>query len=1758
TAAGDPEECAGIDAVIARKRKTPLLVGSIKGNLGHSEPSSASSSVIKCILSMENGVLFPNIHYSVTSSTLDSIIEGRMKVVQEVTKIKDQMPLMGVNNFGFGGSNGHALMRAMARKKVNCGIPKDNLPRLVFVSGRTPEAVSSLLDTVNSETLDAEYISLLNNVFRTFIPNHRYAGYSIVSKTGVDKGSMSRITLKKLPIYLVFGNLEDWYSIYKQFSLIPIFADSIRRVQEFFEKNGTKINNTILNPDQEVRKSYVILGSLTIQLCLADVLKKICLPTTGVIGYSFGEFIRAYYDGDMDLETVLACGSILNGEPMQNYEPVKQKMKGNAKSSGSGKNTEKDLVDKLSSVFLKKINDGSMKDNKTEYLMDTIFNSSETKRKEIIQSDPLLIEVGENMLHEKYDWDSESFVFHSFKEFLHVLGKLYILGYHASIEKLYPMVDFPVSRGTPMIAPKIKWDHQRKFPCNFGETTETTIKQRCFHIHLLDKEWSFVTGHIIDGRNLFPASGYLVLTLQTLLGTRKDLVKYSVIFSNVRFIRATNISPDGSVTLNVNINNSGYFEIMEGDAPVVNGHVCLKPLEEYLEPLPTRRVECLMSTSDVYKELRLRGYNYSGEFNAIREIDVDATCAKIAWTTNLVTFMDNMFQMKILQEDSRLLYVPTTISKLTIANQYHEEEVGKFADPHSEEKRKKAILPVHYYADHDVIRGGGIEVQGLRATSIPRKKKLGIPVLEKYEFIPNHTELSTAQSVRVNAQIILENTLMTKIKSVEVIDDHVTESEEIISPILLNVLGDQPLIQGNVTIFSEKELDLDITVENKKLSKEDECVLVIATKLSERPEMLRDALRALIPIGYLISRETSDFNAKLSNSLTGLSVQTIHRNGRETLVLLRKSTEVENYISIDMPEDKQFTWLSEVQSAIETNQDVVIYSHQNPQSGLLGFINCLRREPEGDNVRCVLILDGEKTFDPNDESCAEQLRKGMAINIYEQGTWGTYRHLVLDQGGLMKSEHCYVAQTTRGDLSSFTWFEGPLSSSCEGVRKKIVKVHYSSLNFRDIMVATGRINVDAITTNRLEQDCGQGSEISGIDESGHRVMGMVPHSALGTLAIVDRHLIWRIPDDWSLADAASVPVVYGTVVHALTVRGRMKHGDSILIHSGTGGVGQAAIRYALFHGCTVYTTVSNQQKAEFLMKLFPQLTDEDIGNSRDQSFVKMIMRRTRGRGVDMVLNSLSEDKLMASVRCLARGGRFMEIGKYDLISNNSLNLILMNKEASFHGIVLEAIFDEQPSEKELLGQLVMKGIKHGSIKPLGCTIFKRNEIEQAYRYMTRGIHMGKVLIQVCEEESMRSDISDIEATPRYYCDPTKTYIIIGGLGGLGLELADWMVLRGARKLVLTSRGGLKNGYQRFRIKFWRRYGVVVKISTANIIQRDGCVQLISEAEKIGPIAAMFETSMSPKAYATKYLDEVSRSSCPELSEFVVFSSVSCGRGNPGQTNYGMANSVMERICEQRSRDGLPALVIQWGAVGEVGLVAEMREGHRELEISGTLQQRVSSCMEVMDLFLRQKSTTIVSSMVVAEKKIISNKASLTSTVLGIIGIMDDKLVSTQATLAELGMDSMNGVEIRQVLEREFDITLSSRELRTLTYGRLLELECKRNSQITEKRVTEVDIQLKDLMAILLPNELDDHSIVEMGGIVTGDQVPIVYFIAGIEGYSKSMQPLAQMLNARIFGLQYDDNNPSEDIVGMANHIYLIWSRTYPRRNLFVSLLIPVE
>ncbi|XP_011705063.1 PREDICTED: fatty acid synthase-like, partial [Wasmannia auropunctata] len=183
--------------------------------------------------------------------------------------------------------------------------------------------------------------------------------------------------------------------------------------------------------------------------------------------------------------------------------------------------------------------------------------------------------------------------------------------------------------------------------------------------------------------------------------------------------------------------------------------------------------------------------------------------------------------------------------------------------------------------------------------------------------------------------------------------------------------------------------------------------------------------------------------------------------------------------------------------------------------------------------------------------------------------------------------------------------------------------------------------------------------------------------------------------------------------------------------------------------------------------MFPAILDEHIGNSRDTSFEQMIMQQTKGRGVDIVLNSLAEEKLPASVRCLAQNGHFLEIGKFDLVSNNPLGMSAFQKGISFHGIQLDNMFTgDNLMYKSLLSKMVTDGLNNGTVKPLQVKIFPKTDIEEAFRYMASGKHMGKIIINIQEKDKPLDN--HILAYRRYYCHKDKSYIILGGLGGFGL------------------------------------------------------------------------------------------------------------------------------------------------------------------------------------------------------------------------------------------------------------------------------------------------------------------------------------------------------------------------------------------------------
>lgn len=185
-----------------------------------------------------------------------------------------------------------------------------------------------------------------------------------------------------------------------------------------------------------------------------------------------------------------------------------------------------------------------------------------------------------------------------------------------------------------------------------------------------------------------------------------------------------------------------------------------------------------------------------------------------------------------------------------------------------------------------------------------------------------------------------------------------------------------------------------------------------------------------------------------------------------------------------------------------------------------------------------------------------------------------------------RKDHCYGNVLQRGDLSTLAWLEGPINAS---KLDDYVNIQYASINFRDVMLATGRLSLEVFGTNRLQQECVLGFEFAGVNKRGQRIMGTVISGAMATQTEPNDTLTWIIPDHWTMREAATCPVVYMTVYCALFQYKPITKGCSILIHAGSGGIGLAAIRVALAYGCTVYTTVSTQQKRQFLLDTFPEL-----------------------------------------------------------------------------------------------------------------------------------------------------------------------------------------------------------------------------------------------------------------------------------------------------------------------------------------------------------------------------------------------------------------------------------------------------------------------------------------------------------------------------------------------------------------------------------------
>lgn len=637
-----------------------------------------------------------------------------------------------------------------------------------------------------------------------------------------------------------------------------------------------------------------------------------------------------------------------------------------------------------------------------------------------------------------------------------------------------------------------------------------------------------------------------------------------------------------------------------------------------------------MLESELFKFIYLKGFKYTGEFRHVESIRGDGLTGKIKWNSNWVTFLDG-----ILVSSSKLekisSAVPTKIRKILIDPKKHinllENEVLDFS-----------IAPFM-----KIIKCGGVEMHEIQTAPL-NKRRTRPAALETYHFVPYFPDetFTVKNALKILFQIICENLQTKSLSVVEVKSD---SSKTSLGPKVIEALENQLGVTVDILTVSSLE---------ENIEKSADVIIDEGRQSRQNPE------------GYIISRDLVEKSVVNSNFITVSRLKT----DNEFLSLLKMKKDRLFDLPIVRISRKVEDWLGPLK--ININIGAVALSEHQDVSGIVGLAKCIRREPFGFQLKCFAIQDkNAQPFNVENSQYSDQLTHDLMMNVLKDGKFGGYRHLDLSQNYEDCEDinkHFYLDCKVKSDLSTITWLSGPLNPKTE---KELINISYTSLNFKDVMVASGRITSTALKKNHFTS---MGSEFSGITGDGKRIMGL--NRIGGVMATHCRQLdatTWSIPDDWTLEQAATVPVVYFTVYFAFFNETKIKRGQSILIHSGSGGIGQAAIQVALAYGLNVFTTVGSKEKKEFLLNKFPQLKSENIGNSRSSEFEMSVMNETQGEGVDFVLNSLSGEMLQASIRCLKLFGTFLEVSQLDIQNKTNIHMGHLLKRINFKTVMYSDI-----------------------------------------------------------------------------------------------------------------------------------------------------------------------------------------------------------------------------------------------------------------------------------------------------------------------------------------------------------------------------------------------------------------------------------------------------------------------------------------------------
>lgn len=595
---------------------------------------------------------------------------------------------------------------------------------------------------------------------------------------------------------------------------------------------------------------------------------------------------------------------------------------------------------------------------------------------------------------------------------------------------------------------------------------------------------------------------------------------------------------------------------------------------------------------------------------------------------------------------------------------------------------------------------------------------------------------------------------------------------------------------------------------------------------------------------------------------------------------------------------------------------------------VLGLTRAVRAEAT--DIRCTALdLDPVGSADPADEvaqildeALAERTDAEVAVRdgvrLVHRTSLGDLRTLNdTGAGGVV------LVHERTGTLDGFTLREQ--AQPAAGPGEVTLRVLAAGLNFRDVLTVLGSYRGAPEIGHEC---CGEvvavGSD-AGPFRVGDRVIAFWP-GCFANFVTVPVGFVAPAPAGMSPAAAATLPVAYGTAWYGLYELGALQAGQSVLIHAGAGGVGQAAIRLALARGARVFATASTPEKRAWL----ESQGVEGAFDSRSTGFADAVLEATGGEGVDLVLNSLIGPLLTAGLRCVRPGGLFIELGKREVLEPSEVEAI--RPDVRYAAFDLKDVAKADPALLPRLFGELNAALAAGDLAPLRVTVLPLQESESGFRRMARAQHIGKIVFVPPPAGSALGE---------------GWVVLTGGTGGLGRATLQWVLERGARRVAVWSRGGAAPDLAHEIEALRERYGAEIVTARVDVSREEEVTAELDRLRAVGsPITAVvhvagvlddgtlaqvspdrLEAVLRPKLAGAWNLHRATLGD--PVAAFVLYSAVGPLVDAAGQGSYAAANAFLDALAVHRRGMGLPAVSVRWGLFRDGGMAARLTEAQQQ-------------------------------------------------------------------------------------------------------------------------------------------------------------------------------------------------------------------------------------